>query len=218
MFIEGNARSNFNKNALDHSNVPIELIDIARWWTEFTPVNPKTGEVYNLYDERPETMVIPTTPDAEAIINRLGLQADNNYRNTNDGIEQTAWTRARENAIKLAMIYACSTSYEQPVIDADAASWATEFVYWIQNKMVDMIRKHVADQPFTKQCLRAKDIIRKHGGMIPRAELSKTMRIRPRELDEVIQSLLTEESIELIIETSNTKPRTLYKLVIPDTP
>jgi hypothetical protein len=77
----------------------------------------------------------------------------------------------------------------------------------------DLIRKHVADQPFAKLCLRAKDIIRKHGGIISRTELARAMRLRPRDLDEVVQALLTEESIELAVDTAVTKPRVLYKLI-----
>lgn len=213
MFIEGNERSDYNPNASDYSEVPQELINIAQWWKDFMPPNPEIGKVRNLYDEQPEPTVIPITPEAEQIISRLGSQADSNYKKTDDGVEQTAWTRVRENAIKLATIYACSENHEHPVIGADAASWATEFVYWMQEKMVYLIRNHVADQYFAKQCLRAEDIIRKHGGIISRTELARAMRLRPRELDELVQALLIEESIEIIFDTAVAKPRILYKLI-----
>jgi hypothetical protein len=215
LFIEGEVRCDFNPNVLDRSKVPQEIIDIAQWWSDFIPMNPETGKVNNLYDENPEPLVIPVTEEAEAIINRIGTQADNNYKFTQNGVEQTAWTRVRENAMKLATIYACSENHKNPIVGTDAASWATEFVYWIQCKMIDLIRKYVAKDRFAKDMLKTKTIIRKHGGTISRNDLARTLHKRTKELDEIILALKTEESIEEYIEQSCTagRPQIMYRLI-----
>jgi len=215
MFIEGDERCDFNPNALDRSKVPQEVIDIVQWWKDFTPVNPQTGKVSNLYDENPEPFIIPVTEEAEAIINRLGAKADMNYRLTQSGVEQTAWTRVRENAIKLSMIYACSENHENPVIGTDAATWATEFMYWVQEKMIYLIRRHVGKGSFSKDPLRTISIIRRRGGVISRTELARALHKRTKELDEIILALKTEEKIEEFIETTTGRPKIMYRLTDP---
>ncbi|GHT32354.1 hypothetical protein FACS1894214_4210 [Planctomycetales bacterium] len=213
MFIEGGERGFYNKNALDHTELPQELIDIAQWWKDFTPPNPKTGKVSNLYDETPTPLVIKTTGEAKTILDTLSFTADTNHQKETDSAIKTIWTRLRENTIKLALIYACSKNHEHPVIDKETACWASEFGYWVTLKMIDLVRKHIAGDAFEKNCKRVEDIIRKRGGIISRTELARTTHLRPRDLDEIIQALLTQEKIEVLCDTSSCKPKILYKLV-----
>ncbi|GHT26771.1 hypothetical protein FACS18942_04850 [Planctomycetales bacterium] len=213
MFIEGGDRGFYNKKALDHTELPQELIDIAQWWKDFTPPNPKTGKISNLYDETPTPLVIKTTDEAETILDTLSFTADTNHQKETDSAIKTIWTRLRENTIKLALIYACSKNHEHPVIDKETACWASEFGYWVTLKMIDLVRKHIAGDAFEKNCKRVEDIIRKRGGIISRTELARTTHLRPRDLDEIIQALLTQEKIEVLCDTSSCKPKILYKLV-----
>ncbi|GHT18977.1 hypothetical protein FACS1894189_7440 [Planctomycetales bacterium] len=213
MFIEGGDRGFYNKNALDHTELPQELIDIAQWWKDFTPPNPKTGKVSNLYDETPTPLMIKTTGEAETILDTLSFTADTNHQKETDSAIKTIWTRLRENTIKLALIYACSKNHEHPVIDKETACWASEFGYWVTLKMIDLVRKHIAGDAFEKNCKRVEDIIRKRGGIISRTDLARTTHLRPRDLDEIIQTLLTQEKIEVLCDTSSRKPKILYQLV-----
>jgi hypothetical protein len=213
MFIEGGDRGFYNKKALDHTELPQELIDITQWWKDFTPPNPKTGKVNNLYDEHPTPLVVKMTDDAAEIIDQLSFNADTNYQKETENAIKTVWTRLRENAVKLALIYACSKNYEHPVIDQETACWASEFGYWVTLKMIDLIRKHVASDAFEKSCHRVLDIIRKRGGIISRTDLARTTHLRPRDLDEIIQTLLTQEKVDVVCDTASRKPKILYKLV-----
>ncbi len=218
LFIEGDHRQPYNIDAADYQSLPNELIETARWWAEYLPPDQETGKVGNLSHENPTPLELPTTPEADTILNALGERADLSYSQTQDPIEQVLWTRVHEIANKLALIYACSADHAVteigPVIDGPAARWASEFTDWVVRQMMKLVKHNVADSPFAKLALRAENLIRKRGGVITRSELSTSLRIRPRELDEIIQKMICEEIIEACI-TAGTggRPKTIYKAV-----
>jgi hypothetical protein len=197
LFIGGDRRQPHNSGARDYKKLPKELIETARWWAEFQPPNPETGKVGNLSHENPTPFELPTTIEADAILNALGERADLAYSQTDDPIEQVLWTRVYEIAGKLALIYACSTDHEKPIIDERAARWASEFTDWVVRQMIRLTQRNVADSPFAKLALRAESIIRRKGGTATRSELSRSLQIRPRELDEIIQKMISEDMIEI---------------------
>ena len=178
LFIGGDRRQPHNPDARDYKKLPKELIETARWWAEFQPPDPETGKVGNLSHENPTPFELPTTIEADAILNALGERADLAYSQTDDPIEQVLWTRVYEIASKLALIYACSTDHEHPIIDERAARWASEFTDWVVRQMIRLTKRNVADSPFAKLALRAESIIRKKGGIATRSELSRSLQIK----------------------------------------
>ena len=215
LFIEDDPREPYNVDAADYRSLPPELIETARWWAEYLPPDPQTGKVGNLSHENPNPLVVSMTDEAVLVLNALGEHADLSYSQTQDPIEQVLWTRVHEIANKLALVYACSVDHEKPVIDGPAARWASEFTDWVIRQMMKLVKRNVADSPFAKLVLRAENLIRKRGGVITRSELSASLRIRPRELDEIIQKMICEEIIETCIaaETGG-RPKTVYKMVV----
>jgi hypothetical protein len=214
LFIEGEPRQPYNQNAKDHKLVPSELIEIAQWWNDFIPSDNENNKRNNLLYENPSPLIVPTSDDALTIMNSLGERADSEYNKTQNTIEQTLWTRVHEIACKLALIYACSVNYQQPIIDNNAALWASEFTTWIIQQMMQMIQHNVADSAFAKLSLRTESLIRKHNGIITRTELSRTLHLRPRDLDEIIQKLTCEEIIETCIsENTGGRNKICYRLI-----
>ena len=61
--------------------------------------------------------------------------------------------------------------------------------------------------------LKAEELFRKRGGMMTRSQLSNAIRIRPRELDEIILKLIEDDLIEIgsILGTVG-RPKTVYRL------
>ncbi|MDR0392401.1 MAG: bifunctional DNA primase/polymerase [Planctomycetaceae bacterium] len=201
LFIEGEPRQPYNQNAADHKNVPKELIETAQWWCDFIPTTNGNNKHGDLLYENPTPIIVPMSDDALKIMNSLGAYADCEYAKTHDAIEQVLWTRVHEIACKLALIYACSTDYKSPIINQDAACWASEFTTWVIRQMMQMVRHNVAESAFAKLALRAESLIRKRGGIITRNDLSRALHTRPRELDEIIQKLTCEEIIETSLES-----------------
>ncbi len=197
LFIEGDKREHHNHDADDFRNVPKNMIETARWWTEYLPPDPATGKVGNLSHENPTPRIVPMTHEAKDILNALGEKADNSYDKTHDPIERVLWTRVYENAAKLALIYAASEHKENPIIDANAARWASEFTLWVFQRMMTMVKQNVADSSFAKLCLRAENLIRKRGGTMQHRDLSNVIReVKGRDLDDVINKLIDTETIE----------------------
>ncbi|HBT78460.1 MAG TPA: hypothetical protein DEB39_16385 [Planctomycetaceae bacterium] len=214
LFIEGDQRQPYNIDAADYQSLPKELIETARWWAEYLPPDPETGKVGNLSHENPSPHVVPMTDEAVGILNALGEHADLSYSQTQDPIEQVLWTRVHEIANKLALVYACSADHENPVIDGPAARWASEFTDWVVRQMMKLVKHNVADSPFAKLVLRAENLIRKRGGKMTRTELSRSLHIRPRELDEIVHKMLEEEIIELAFsDATGGRPKTVYRMV-----
>jgi len=214
LFIEGDPRQRYNPDASDYRTLPKELIETARWWAEYQPPNPETGKVGNLASENPTPLIVPMTDEALAVLNALGEHADLSYSRTQDAIEQVLWTRVHEIANKLALIYACSENHENPVIGGPAARWASEFTDWVVRQMMKLVKRNVAGSPFAKLVLRAEAIIRRKGGVVTRSELSRSLQIRPRELDEIIQKMVCEELIEMSVkEGTGGRNAVVYRLI-----
>jgi hypothetical protein len=213
LMLANEERQPYNKNCRDHSAVPQELIDIARWWADFIPPDEKTGKVGNLSNENPSQIIIPMTPDAKGTLDHLAVIADTEYNRIQDEKERALWNRVHEQACKLATLYACSVNHEQPVIDEEAACWASDFMHWTIKAMIKLINEHVSDSPFGKLLLRTVRIIRRHGGIISKNELSRTLHIKPREQDKLIQKLMCDETVETCLIETGGRPRVCFKLV-----
>ncbi len=149
----------------DVSTMPKEFIDIARWWSEFNPapVNPETGNKPNLNDTNPTLYLVPVDTDGETIMNAFGNLADDEYdaaAKSGDPVRAAVWTRAYENAMRMALVYACSKNHLAPVIDRDATLWASNFETHVVRRMLFLARKGVAENPFHRDCLKMKKALR----------------------------------------------------------
>ena len=108
----------------------------------------------------------------------------------------------------------CSSDHEHPIIDERAARWASDFTDWVVRQMIRLTKRNVADSPFAKLVLKAEELFRKRGGVMTRSQLSNAIRIRPRELDEIILKLIEEEVIEIGSITGTVgRPKTVYRLL-----
>lgn len=107
------------------------------------------------------------------------------------------WGRAWEHAAKIALVCACATNIDSPVINKTCASWAIKFVrHWVANIEIEVSRR-VADSDFMKVVNAAADVLRKCGreGYTER-ELVQYCRpfraLKPTERDQVVTALLRD--------------------------
>ncbi len=78
-------------------DLPDAVLDIARWWAEFTP---GTRVVGNLYTIHPEPRVVPFTPEAVDALTHLQRMAEDEWDDAHerkDEPSKTAWSRTCEN-------------------------------------------------------------------------------------------------------------------------
>ena len=195
----------------DRENIPEAIKEAALFW------NAKALQYGgNLSWENPQPVTVPYSGNAGQILMDFQRQTDGYYRNAADEVTRVAWTRAGENARKLALLYACSESHTCPQISEVAATWAMKFITHQIKRQLYKIGIHYADSPFHKLCLKAVERIRRErDGTITRSTLSKYMKVKPKELDDIINALEDQERIESMLTglAGKGRPARIYRLL-----
>jgi len=170
---------------------PEDIIMTAKWWHEFCPGG-------NLSVMNPNPITIQETADALEIMEAMQKEADQVWNDVpdDDEVSRTVWARVNENAHKLAIIYACSRDHENPIIDKDAATWATLFSKHHALRMLSMAGKHNADTDFERQCQRFLKIMKAHGGTVPHSHISSKGNFNARMMKEISETLLDRDEIK----------------------
>jgi hypothetical protein len=193
-------------------DIPQEILDVARWWSEFQP-GTKRG---NLFKVHPQPRVAPHTPEAEDAIAALRATADAEYATAdraNDEVARTAWSRTCENALKLALIYACSVNHEDPSIDLSAVEWASAFARHQTRRQLYLASTYVAENPFHAECLKFVRRLRQAPDrMMARRELMRAMRCKAADFDQIVGTLLQQGDIVPVEIATRTKNAQGYQL------
>jgi len=205
------------QQARDVSQLPQRLLDIATWWRDYNPgpVNPITGRRPNLDDEHPTPAVVPYSETGFAALDRFAARADDEYdaaTRAGDRVRAVVWTRAGENATRLALVYACSRNHLDPCIDEEAAQWAVAFVGHLIRRMLFLAAQHVAENPFHAECLKLLRKLRAAGGQLSRRELMRLLRAKAAEFDQVVGTLVQQGELLPTEIPTRTKPALGYRL------
>lgn len=185
--------------------VPESIINAAQWWGEFRPGG-------NLRSQHPEPVIVPADDEAGMMFDALAERVDHELARDQNG--RSLWARAEEKACRLALVYACSASHEQPVINQAAAKWACEVSEYLTRRMLYVAHEWVAEGNFDARQKRVLRIVRRAGGTISRSMLCrKTQWLTQRERQEVIDNLLETGQLEQVVEKTATKPGVTYALV-----
>jgi hypothetical protein len=194
-------------------NLPEPIIQTARWWAEFQP-GTRQG---NLMDIHPEPLVVSRTPEAEqaiADLQRLTEQEYDDAHHRNDEVARVAWSRTHENAMKLALIRACSTNHENPTIDLGGIQWATAFAMHQTKRQLYLAHSYVAENPFHAECLK---LVRKlrtvPNRQMEHSPLLKLMHMKAADFRELIQTLLQQNEIKIVTVPRAGSSKVIYKLV-----
>ncbi len=196
-------------------DIPEPILNIARWWSEFSPG--RRGAGGNLYAIHPEPLAVPFEADATEAIESLQQKTDSNWRiadTRNDEVARTAWSRTCENAKKLALLYACSENHENPMITLYAVEWASKFALHQTQRQLFLAQSYVAENPFHSECLK---LIRKlrnaPGKQMQRQHLLRAMRCKSGDFDQLVSTLMQQNEIEPVEIPSKTKSAMGYKLI-----
>ena len=191
-------------------HIPESVLEIARWWANYKP---GSG---NLQDFHPEPRVVPFDNDAAAAVEQLQRMTEAEYdraEQSNDEVGRTAWSRTCENAKKLALIYACSENYEEPVITLPAVQWATSFAMHQTRRQLYLAVTHVAENPFHAECLKLMRKLREAGGQMARSPLLRSMRCKAADFDQIANTLYQQGDIEPVAIPTKTKTAQGYRIL-----
>jgi Bifunctional DNA primase/polymerase, N-terminal. len=195
--------------------MPDDILGVATWWANLEPVDPLTGKKANLNSVYPNLLVIPLTEEADGVMADLESHADDmidKFSREGDHIAATLWTRVHEAAGRLAVIYACSKSHLDPIIDRDTARWACDFALWCCEQMNLMVKNHVAENPFHAIWLRIEETIRNNDGHASHSLLINKLKISSKQLHEAIEAMGLGNRIATIEVPTKGRSRIEYVL------
>jgi hypothetical protein len=191
--------------------IPVAILDTANWWRDFQP-----GKAGNLGVINPTPVVVPTTADAQALLDDIRHQAERDYtahEAKGDQMGMAIWARAAEKVHRLALCYACSENHQDPMITAKAVEWAWKLTEHQTRRMIAMATIHVYESDFDQKQKRAIQAIRAKGGALSLEQMTRALRtLSVRDRDEVLGNLLATGQIVLVSEQTGGRPRTLYRI------
>jgi hypothetical protein len=201
----------------DDTNQPIPeaILEAARWWAEYRPGG-------NLDEEHPTPRLVPHDAEANMLFRDLRLRADAEYdqcQAVNDPAGMAIWARAYEKARRLALIHACSTCRDEPVIDRAGAEWAGAFVLHQTRRMLYMARRYASESDFDAKRKRLLEVLEQwrdeHGDeWMPFWKVNRRLPWSSREHDEVRDTLLQQRLIEHQVVSTRGRPAAMYRMAL----
>ena len=169
-------------------------------WKAFAPTMPQNG----MLDIKP---VLVPWPGLQDRIDDMGDFEDAKIDANVHGAG-ALWGRYRENAIKVAMIFAIARSHVNPVVTAEDLDLAEALVRQSIDFMVDMVAEHLADSQHERDCKDIVLVIRKRGGTISKSDLCRsTQRMDSKQRDAALTSLMAQDKLQ-VLPGANTRGRT----------
>lgn len=199
------------QKAGDIDNIPADILGIAEYWQEKT----RPSQRHNLCWENPKEPSAEYLEEAEDILFEFQRQSDLNHRasDANNEVSKAIWSRAAENARKLALLYACSENHLLPAITNAAAKWAIEFVNHQIRRQLYMASIYAAENKFHADCLKLKEKLRNEPGhRMQHGRLLKNMHLDRETFKKLIDTLLEQGDIEIEPMPQVTKKGVVYAL------
>jgi hypothetical protein len=171
-------------------SVPASIIATTDWWLK--------KRAMNINQAIPQPTVVSVTDEAEAIFDRF-YHVHEEIQKENNNIKDALWGRSTQQARQFALIYACSVSKENPVVDATAAQWAYELVTYLIQRKIYIAKRHVADSEFDR---RQKEVLRYIAHCKGKCTLTMLCRkfrnLKKREREEILDNLLETKAFKIV--------------------
>jgi hypothetical protein len=190
------------RRIMDEKEPEPALVDLVREWTKTPSMSQFTGDA--------KIITCPITPEARKLSEDF-IDIEETEKRKAGGVCSTIWSRAGQNASRLALIYAASRPGEK-VIDIEAARWGHDLAEWLTRDLIRMVMENIAGSGFHRICLDLMREVRRLGGIISRTEISRHLRMDRRKVGEVIDHLVDSGEIELVREETGGRRRESYRL------
>jgi hypothetical protein len=176
----------------DVQPVTQSLIDKAHWWfcQRANRINPVT----------PAPKTIEVTGEAKVLFRQLA-ETKKQIRKSKNLIKDALWGRVVEQARQLALAYAASADYENPIVDNNAAQWACELIVYLTKRKYYLANRHIAGSEFDKNQKAVLRFIEEQKGKCTKNMICRHFRrFKQWERNEILDNLLETEAIYIINE------------------
>jgi len=180
----------------DIDQLPERIIETAQFWHEKTRTMRNCGG--NLSWENPKPQLVDYTGKAGELLFDFQRHSDVEHINAdaNDEVTKAIWSRAAENARKLALLRGCSENHKEPVISEQTAKWAIEFVDYQIKRQLYMAETYATDNDFHGQCLKFMEKLRNAPGQeMQHSRLLKLMKMDKDSFKRIVDTLIEQKDI-----------------------
>ena len=164
----------------------------------------------NLEPVHPQPAIIPYTSTAKGMMDDFRNHQKDQQKLY--GALGTLWSRARENAGKVALIHACWKDRDAPVVDEVSARWAIDVVRHCVEHATYEASFCISEGAFHEKCqIIMRAIEEAEGRRISRRELTRATRnMTPRERGEAIDTLIEQGRLGMKTVQTGGRPKTWY--------
>jgi len=207
-------------NELKEWKPPFRL-ELKNVYDDLANLAEKIGEKVFEYSNYASTsrIIANIHPEVAERINRYAEKLDMMVKNIGDDVsivKQTQW----EHLAKLSILDAISkcnikTLSNYPILHVDKENFveALKFLRYVDEKMENIVAKIASYREPVKTSFepieRVYAIIKQHGE-ITRAELYKKAMMKKRELDEILETLLSAERIDIKVQSTKGRHKLIY--------
>jgi hypothetical protein len=199
-----------SKNRYDESVIPEAILSQIKDWIKKSCSIPEQSQ----FSVFPEARIVPYTEEAKQIFTQFSVQCKKAKSETDERLV-CLWARSVQEAKKLALIYACSASMDNPSIDTNAATWACRLSEHLTLRKLYIANSHMAAD---EQGHIENDIVlyvKKHKSVTQTQLVNRFAHgVQKRLRDEAIKNLL--ETGRLIREKmtvgKSRKPSTIFRV------
>jgi hypothetical protein len=187
------------------TNPPAELVEFFSYWATRRVTKGNMERVY------PGPMIVDYLPEADQIMKDFRAEQKREMQLYDE--LGPLWSRARENAGKLAMIHACWKNRDQPAIGEDSARWAVEVTRHVVQQTLWRASLSLIDNPFHGECQKALQKLQEEpDGKLPHSVLLKRMKMKARDFRDLIETLDQRGDIQIVPKETSGRPYVAYKL------
>jgi hypothetical protein len=187
------------------TNPPEELVNFFAYWARRHVTDG------NLEDAHPKPMIVPYSPEAVRLMQ--GFKAEQKREQIKYDELGPLWSRARENAGKLALIHACWKNPEQPIVEADSARWAIELTRHVVRQTLWRANLSLVENPFHAECQKVLQKLQgEPNGELSHSVLLKRMKMKARDFRDLIETLDQRGDIGITKESTAGRPGRFYRL------
>lgn len=197
--------------------IPVEIEHHAMQWKNYTP--PRSGNLD--FDAK---KILPSEP-VMSLLHEYQLEAHRKKKK----LQQSAapdwqialWSRAFESIVRLALIYACSEA-ESPdftTLSEAGVNWARKLVHWDIDNKITMVKKYFYTSDFERNSEQIVNMMQRwHDNKgwdtpMPGWKFNRMAKaLPPKVKDAVIQSLRSQNRLEVIHSQTGGRPSATYRL------
>lgn len=213
LIFEGDRRGLRHRPTASLIEPPEALVKAARFWAQH-PCGPGDAMLASVM---PNPKPVPFGPGAEDLDDERARVIDQilfpKHERIHDEIGGSIYARTAEYARKLALLRAASANPFNPVACTDSVNWGWELSLHQSKRLISLVGRHSADNPFQELCLKILNRLRdEQGNPVGRSELLRLTRVKKADFDAAIEALTERREIQAVQVRTKTKTADGYRL------